>query len=405
MRDKACSRRGTLATACVRWRRALPLVTAMIMLLPVGVASAAQPVGRPAVTGSTYSVSQPVTGSPPRAETGHRCLVRCIDPEKPQPGGLLHQGTTRARAVVQEAPAEVREAPQGVREAVREAAGRVDEAAGEVEEGVGEVQGAAGDPQETFAEVQEATGEVTESLLESSPPAETAGSEPAPTAPPSEAAAADPQLAAADPTRPTELTPIAAQALAAPPSAATTVSAPSVSAGAPSAPLSSPPAPRPAAQEDPSAPAAVGRADSAVGGPNASGPRPEPGTLGQRKDPDPAVLPAPPAVAAPVAVQAPPIAPPDDAPIDRVPPTPPQVGWANWSMPLAAAGGLLAGLGLVFPMARRRGPANTAPNARLDGSRVPYLTPVRSRADDQSNPWRDTAGRTPPRRSTNVAGF
>jgi hypothetical protein len=267
----------------------------------------------------------------------------------------------------------------------------------------------------------------------------------------------------------------------------------------------------PSIQADTSAQAAVRRTNGAAGGPNTSVLRPEPGTLGQGKGSEPAApdapAPAAPAVAAsppvvepesPVAALAPPPAPslnaptvppsaaagvadppnavaePADVPSAPTPSSSSTVQLADWSVPLAVAGGLLAGVALALQMVRRQqhaiGPAHAdgralphadaapaaaygpaaphwddrprthpglsyspgenpslltrsmrpatspavrpirdavgaAPNARLNGSPVPYLRPVKNPADYRPESAPDTAGQTRPGYSTNVAGL
>jgi hypothetical protein len=497
MRGKACSRRGILGTVCAGWRRALPLLTATIMLLPGGVTYAAQPASGPALATPTYQIGHTAIAGMAQADAERRCLIRCNDPENPPPPGRLRQGATKVRAAAQEVREEAREAVQDVREGAREAAPRVSEAA---------------------TDVREAAGEAVESRVEeitaSSAPPEATDSQAAAASLPAEAAAPEAQVASTIPAAATEpaaaAPPTEAAPSAAPPSTVAAASVPpAVAAVAPASP-SSPPVPSQAAQVDPSSQSAGRQADGVAGGLNASAQRPEPGQFSQSRGAAPvapvesavpdassaAPVAGSPTVAdpsAPVAVQAPAGPPPVDAlpaapsasaganvppgaiaeasaaPSVVEPPAPPQIELADWSLPLTIAGGLLAGLALVFLMARRQRSANgqsytadsgstypgeasasaygaavaahaddrlqtypgashtlssgptragtTEParsarsvgavssNVRLNGSPVPYLTPVRNRSDHQSEPPQDTAGRSLGGHSTNVAGL
>ena len=453
MRGKACSRRGTLATVTAGWRRALPLITATIMLLPGGDAFAAPPVDGPGAASTTYLVDQVTTSGLTQAGTERRCIVRCNDPDRPPPGSRLREAATKARTAVQEAREELQETRQDVREAVQEAredaretTGRVREAAGEVKEAAGDVK-EAGSVREALGEVKEGAGEVKEAIAEPEPTEETASAESEQQSPP-QAAAQSTQAAAAPPAAPSQPNP-AASAVSAPPAPA--------AISAPSAALD----PTPIDQVDPSVQTVVPRPDGAAGGPNTAAQRTESGTLSQGKGPDAATPPVPaPALAAtppsvepeaPAAAMAPPAAPavavpqvvadtpnlpaaadkPDDTSADVTPVADSQDDLAKWSVPLAVAGAALAGLALVFPMARRQQPVlgaargdapdasrrvqgptwpghaagadptlltrpmRPAPNARLNGSPVPYLSAVRTPADDRSSIGH----------STNVAGL
>ena len=431
MRGKACTRRGTLAAVSAGWRRALPLLTATLLLLPGGVAFAAEPIDAPTAE--------------------RRCLVRCNQPEKPAPGARLQEATTKARTAVQEAREEVQEA----REDAREAAGRVKEAAGEAREAVAEVKEASGDPKAALGEIKEGAGEVKDALTEPSDPAAEAHSSEQPPAQAPEQVAEPAPVVASAPAEPVVAPPVAVAP------AQVTQADPSIEA-------------------DSSAQAPVRRSDGVAGGPNTAELNPESGALGQSKAtspvapadpaPAPAIAPAPaesapagPAIAAaappvaepeaPVAAQAPPAVPssaaaPDDVPSRSAPAaeSTSTIALAGWSLPLAVAGGLLAGVALAVPMVRRQpralGPGRaegralplyddrftthpgvvpapgfsptlltrpvrpvtsataqprrdavaTASHVRLNGSPVPYLRPVPSRPDDRSAYTTNVAG-------------
>ena len=436
MRGKACSRRGTLATVTAGWRRALPLITATIMLLPGGDAFAAPPVDGPGAASATYLMDQVTTSGLTQAGTERRCIVRCNDPDRPPPGSRLREAATKARTAVQEA-----------REDVRETTGRVREAAGEVKEAAGEVK-EAGSVREALGEVKEGAGEVKEAIAEPEPTEVAASAESEQQSPP-QAAAQSTQAAAAPPAASSQPNPAPTSVMSAP-HAPATISAPSAALD-----------PTPIDQVDPSVQTVVPRPDGVAGGPNTAAQRTESGTLSQGKGPDAATPPVPaPAVAAtppsvepeaPLTAQAPPTAPvlgvppvvadtpnlpaaadkPDDTSADATPVADSQDDLAKWSVPLAVAGAALAGLALVFPMARRQQPVlgaargdapdasrrvqaptwpghaagadptlltrpmRPAPNARLNGSPVPYLSAVRTPADDRSSIGH----------STNVAGL
>ena len=436
MRGKACSRRGTLATVTAGWRRALPLITATIMLLPGGDAFASPPVDGPGAASATYLTDQVTTSGLTQAGTERRCIVRCNDPDRPPPGSRLREAATKARTAVQEA-----------REDVRETTGRVREAAGEVKEAAGEVK-EAGSVREALGEVKEGAGEVKEAIAEPEPTEVAASAESEQQSPP-QAAAQSTQAAAAPPAASSQPNPAPTSVMSAP-HAPATISAPSAALD-----------PTPIDQVDPSVQTVVPRPDGVAGGPNTAAQRTESGTLSQGKGPDAATPPVPaPAVAAtppsvepeaPLTAQAPPTAPvlgvppvvadtpnlpaaadkPDDTSADATPVADSQDDLAKWSVPLAVAGAALAGLALVFPMARRQQPVlgaargdapdasrrvqaptwpghaagadptlltrpmRPAPNARLNGSPVPYLSAVRTPADDRSSIGH----------STNVAGL
>ena len=478
MRGRACSRRGSLATVCAGWRRALPLLAATMIVLPGSVAYAAQPTDGSARIESAYLVTQ--------TDTERRCLIRCNEPEKPKPGTRLQQAAEKARTVVQDARDDAREAISDV----REAAGKAHEAVGEAKEATGEILDAE-TPREAVAEVKEGAGEVKEALTDPPPTTEPTSSEAMSSAPPTEATPQDTGPAqAAHP----EPVPATGSSMSTSPS----ISAASAPAVGPSAVSQ---APAETTQPDASAQTAVRRPDGVAGGPNTSIQRPEPGTFGQGKDPEAA--PAPPAVAvappiatppssvepaAGAAVQGPPVAAtvavplvpsapavasdppraaaPDDAPAPSDGST---IELADWSVPLAIAGALVAGAAIMVPLSRRRQPPGlsagaqgralsnpgaspasayrsasaphpddrpgaypgehqtigdsimrsptlhtlrpvnnayyTAPNARLNGSPVPYLRPVRSRADKQREHSQQTDLGTRPGYSTNVDGL